>query len=89
MAEYRMKITQRGQMTIPAAIRRKLGLKTGGEVTIREADGAVVMEAPKFTVESVFGSVAPLKRRLSDREITDIAWEEQARRALSKGKRPR
>jgi AbrB family looped-hinge helix DNA binding protein len=52
-----MRITQRGQMTIPAAIRRKLGLKVGGEVTIREADGRVVMEAPRFTFESLRGSV--------------------------------
>ncbi len=57
MSEYRMRITQRGQMTIPAAIRRKLGLKEGGEVTIRETDGAVVMEAPRFTLASLRGSV--------------------------------
>ena len=87
MSEYRMRITRRGQITIPAAIRRKLGLEAGGEVTIREIDGAVVMEAPRFTFESLRGSVKPLGKRVSESEMTRIAWEDKIERDAAKPRR--
>jgi antitoxin PrlF len=39
-----MKITERGQITIPKAIREKCGLTPNLEVEVRIKDGAVVVE---------------------------------------------
>ena len=52
-------ITQRSQVTIPAEVRRVLGLKPRDKVafTIRE-DGVRLTPAP-FTLESAYGSVQP------------------------------
>jgi AbrB family looped-hinge helix DNA binding protein len=38
------KITTRGQITIPAAIRRRLGVKDGDKVLFFEENGRIVME---------------------------------------------
>ena len=38
------KITLRGQITIPAAIRKKLGVKDGDKVIFIEENGRIVME---------------------------------------------
>jgi len=38
------KITTRGQITIPLAIRRKLGVKDGDKVVFLEQEGRIIME---------------------------------------------
>jgi len=38
------KITLRGQITIPVAIRKKLGVKDGDKVIFLEENGRIVME---------------------------------------------
>jgi len=38
------KITLRGQITIPVAIRRKLGVKDGDKVMFIEENGRIIME---------------------------------------------
>lgn len=54
-------ITQKGQVTIPADIRRELGLLPRQKVVIiKDADGAKVKSIPDFF--SLFGSVKPMRR---------------------------
>lgn len=54
-------ITQKGQVTIPADIRRELGLFPRQKVVIiKDADGARINSIPDFF--SLFGSVKPVKK---------------------------
>ncbi len=59
MKEITTTITQRGQVTIPAEVRRLLGLKPRDKVTFRIEDGEVKLKAVAFTLEQAFGSVKP------------------------------
>ncbi len=63
MREITTTTTQRNQVTIPAAVRRLLGLKPRDKVafTIND-DGTVSLAAATFTLESAFGSVQPSAR---------------------------
>lgn len=60
MKEIMAATTQRNQVTIPAEVRRLLGLKPRDKVTFTIEDTGTVRLAPsRFTLESVFGSVQP------------------------------
>ncbi len=62
MKEHLSVVTRKGQITIPAEIRRALDLKEGDTVAWRQ-DGDEVRLAPaRFTLESAFASVAPHQR---------------------------
>ena len=37
-------VTSRGQITLPAPVRKKLGVKTGGKVAFIELDGHYIVE---------------------------------------------
>lgn len=55
-------VTQKGQVTIPARVRRKLGLRTGDRVAfVQEADGVLV----KALVEDVSAAFGLVKARHS------------------------
>lgn len=55
MIEY-AKVTEKGQITIPVAVRRALGLRPGDRVRFeRNAQGAVIL-SPNDALETVFGS---------------------------------
>ena len=60
MREIIAATTQRNQVTIPAEVRRLLGLKPRDKVAFTVDDhGAVRLTAAPFTLESVFRSVRP------------------------------
>jgi len=50
-------ITSKGQVTIPAALRKRLGLKEGDRVEFLEEDGRVTVRRVENNVESAFGLV--------------------------------
>ena len=80
MREYLSSISSKGQITLPADIRRLLGLESTDKVSvIVTEDGTVILRRPKFTLESVFGSVPSLPNQSADfeREIEE-AMEERA-----------
>ena len=68
------KITLRGQITIPADIRRKLGVKDGDKVVFVEENGRIVMEnaalAALRTAQSAFQGEA---ERLGLKDEQDVA----------------
>jgi AbrB family looped-hinge helix DNA binding protein len=79
---YHTTLTERGQVTLPAEIRKKLGVRPKEEVTF-EVEGDTIRIVPsRFTVESVRGSVPPLAERRPLKEIFDIAAEEHAGHAV-------
>jgi AbrB family looped-hinge helix DNA binding protein len=48
-----MRITSKGQVTIPKHIREKLGVRPGDEIGFREDGQAVILEAPAQRGEEV------------------------------------
>ena len=52
-------MTQRGQVTVPAEVRRILGLKPRDKVAFEIEEDGVRISAASYTLESAFGSVPP------------------------------
>ena len=71
-------ITQKGQVTIPAPVRKALGLKRGDQVQFTfKKKTAQLKVAKKFSIMYLYGSLKPrVKTNLSGQEL--IKWEEQA-----------
>jgi antitoxin PrlF len=63
-------VTSKGQVTIPAAVRRKLGIKPGDRVGFVEEDGRVVLERCENRVSASFG-VLKARRTVSLGEMED------------------
>lgn len=83
MRKYVSTITQRGQVTLPAEVRRRLGVKPTDRVEfIIEDDDRVTVKPVKYTLETIFGSVKPLSQPMDfDAAIRD-AKEERAERQM-------
>ena len=47
-------VTQRGQITLPADVRRRLGIKEGDVVTLEERTGAVVLRPAAVLEVEIF-----------------------------------
>ncbi len=78
-------ITERGQVTIPVEVRRRLGLKTRGKVNFRiTEDGTVLITRPVFTIDSAFGSVQPVNTPEDWEARIREAKEEKARETVRK-----
>lgn len=52
-------VTQRGQVTIPAEVRKLLGTKPRDKVSFRVENGEVHLVPVRFTLASAYGSVKP------------------------------
>jgi AbrB family looped-hinge helix DNA binding protein len=87
MKEVVSTISSKGQVTIPAEIRRKLQLGPKDEVAFVVTDeGTVELGRPRFTLESVFGSISGLPNKSPDleREIDEATASEYTSRMLRK-----
>lgn len=62
-------VTQKGQVTIPAEIRRALGLKAGSKVRFRRRGRKVMLEAVE---EPAIDSVFPIYKAKANRGVADI-----------------
>ena len=78
MKEILSTITSRGQITIPAEVRKLLGTKNGDKIAFEIEDGQVRLRAARFTLKSAFGSVTPKHRPEDFDAMIDDAMEEQA-----------
>lgn len=82
MKEFVTTITQRSQVTIPAEVRRVLGVKPRDKVAFTIEDGGVRLELAPFNLESAYGSVKPVEipedfDKIS-REVKDAKAEKTA-----------
>jgi len=70
------KVTSKGQVTVPKAVRDALGIKEGDEVVFRvEGNRAVLARTPEFL--ALAGSIrVPATKR-------NVAWDEVIRRTRS------
>ena len=55
---YRARITSKGQVTIPAAVREQLGLRTGDEIAF-EPKALRFSAAPRPKLSELYGILAP------------------------------
>ena len=69
-------VTKKGQVTIPHNLRRKYGKKAGDEVVFEDARESIRIR-PAITLESVYGSVKPLTKKISFEKMKQIALEEK------------
>ena len=82
MQHYYTTLTERGQVTLPSEIRRKLGVRPKQKVHF-EVDGDSIRIVPsEFTLESIRGMAPPLSEPKSIEEILDLAAEEHARHVI-------
>lgn len=66
-------LTERGQITLPAAVRRQLGVEPGGKVLFQiEDNGTVSVAVAPFTFQTVRASVPPLARPLTEEVLTEV-----------------
>ena len=72
MRELITTMTERGQVTVPAEVRRLLGLTPRGKVAFAIEDGQVRILPVELTFEETYSSVEPL---------SDGDFEEQIRAA--------
>ena len=84
MKEITTTITQRGQVTIPAEVRRILGVKPRDKVTFTIEGNEVRLAPASFTLESAYGSVKPSQRPEDFEKLSRAAKEAKAERTLRK-----
>ncbi len=90
MKEIVSTITSKGQVTIPAEVRRHLGLGTGEKIAFVIGPDGVQVRPVRFRLESVFGSIEPLPGTTTEdfeRQIEE-ASEEAAERVVAAMRRP-
>ena len=74
MKQFTTTTTQRNQVTIPAEVRRLLGLKPRDKVAFTIEDGGRVhLAAASFSLESAYGSVKPSTSPEDFDEVSRIA----------------
>ena len=80
MQEIISTITSKGQVTIPAEVRRHLGVGDHDKIAfVLEENGDVRLSVPHYpTIESLRGIAGSLSRPMPWQEIEEIAQEEHA-----------
>lgn len=80
-------ITTKGQITIPADIRRHLGVDVNDRITFVIDGDAVRLQPARYSVATAYGSVEPLMRPEDFEDRIDQVKEERAARAVAKLRR--
>ncbi len=81
MKEILMTVTSKGQVTIPAQVRRHLGIKNNQKIAlVIEGNGEVKLRVPRYPdVDSIVGKAGKLAKRLSWHETLEIARQDQVK----------
>ncbi len=85
MQQFTTTTTQRNQVTIPAEVRRLLGIKPRDKVAFTVNDDGHVSIAPaEFTLETAYGSVKPISDGRNIDQIIRDAKDEKAEQTARK-----
>jgi antitoxin PrlF len=81
-------ITSKGQVTIPAVVRKQLGLKKHDKIAfVLGKQGSITLQAPQYpTLTSLRGAAGKLKKSLSWTEMLHIAREDHIEEYAAKEK---
>lgn len=85
MTELLTVVTRKGQITVPAEIRRALGLKEGDRVAVELDNGSARIRPARSDIEASYQAVPALDPPRTLAEITEIAWDEHAQEAAREG----
>ena len=85
MKEYISSVSPKGQITLPQEVRRLLGIQPKDKVAIQLEENKVTIALKGSALLEGYRSVPALPRRLTDREMTDIATEDAAQEAAREG----
>jgi antitoxin PrlF len=79
MKEIISTISSKGQVTIPAEVRKYLGIKTNDKISfVIDDEGVVRLRVPRYpTIASLRGAAGRLNKPLSWQEIQKIAQEDR------------
>jgi AbrB family looped-hinge helix DNA binding protein len=78
-------VTKRGQVTLPAAVRRRLGIDAPGRVVFEVDDDGVRLAPEEYTLESIFGILPPLPEGMSIDDAIELAKEEHVLKIAREG----
>ncbi len=85
MQEITCVVGAEGQVTLPTAVRKALGLNGNGQITFVIDSGTVRIKSDQELLAEVYQSVPALKRPLTLKQMRDIAIEEHVQKAARKG----
>jgi len=72
------RMTRNGRVTIPARIRRRLGLQPGDVLVVREEDGKVILERQVELGRSTASALAAYARNVPPLEPAEVRALEEA-----------
>ncbi len=82
IVEYVRTVTSKGQVTIPAEIRRLLEMEPGDRVVFRVTEDRVELQTVAMSLEDTFGAVPPRSRPEDFASLREIAIEEHVEEAV-------
>ena len=83
MRTIEAKVTSQGQVTIPAEVRRRLGVQKGESVVFVLGDDGIRIEPQLYTLESIAGSLEPLHPMSDDFDVEiEEAMSDEADRRM-------
>ncbi len=83
---YIRAITSKGHITIPAAIRQLLGIKSHDKVVFQIIEGKAKFRSVTMTMEDIFGAGSPRSRPEDFSALRDTAIEEHTQKAIDEVK---
>lgn len=84
--EYIRTVTTKGQVTIPAEIRRLLKVEPGDKIMFRVTEGTVELQPITMSLEDTFGAVNPLKKPEDFATLREAAIEEHVQKVVEEMK---
>ena len=88
MQEFLTKVTRKGQITLPAEIRRTLGIKEGDKIALSIADSGkaeVLLKPVRSVAEMTFGVATPRQRPEDFKALRRLFEEEAAEPITAEG----
>ena len=82
--EFVATLSERSQVTLPAEVRRVLGIPPHGKVAFVIEGDQVRVRPARFTLAETFGSVPPLRTSRDWKDVERVAHEDQVERAREK-----
>ena len=83
--EYFSSVSPKGQITLPAEVRRLLGVNPRDKVAIVMRGETITVEKRVADLRSAYMVFPALKKKLSDGETTDIARDEHLQHVAQEG----
>ena len=85
MKEDTGSVSPKGQVTLPAHMRQRLGIRPKDRVVFRLEGEEIKVKLIGSRLEQSFQAIPPLRQSVTLQQMTDIAHEEHAQQAAKEG----